>query len=150
MIINELTIQPAKETDVDEIYEIEHENFKPGWSRDYLALNIKLFGKLCLFYVAKLKGSVVGYIVCWLSEETAHIHNISVKKEYQNHGVGSQLLMFLFDELKKRNVKNVVLEVRVSNIRAIKLYEKFGFVEIAKKEKFYPDGEDALFMVKDL
>jgi ribosomal protein S18 acetylase RimI-like enzyme len=52
--------------------------------------------------------------------------------------------------MKKENVKNLELEVRIDNITAVKFYEKNGFKIREKVEKFYPNGEDAYIMDKSL
>ncbi len=148
--LNQVIMEPVQEKDLEQIYEIEKENFRFCWSKNYILLNIKLPESFRKFYVAKVDDEVVGYVVCWLSDETAHIHNISVKKDYQNVGVGSKILNFLIEKLKKINIKTIVLEVRISNFSAINLYKKFGFKDVIIKEKFYPDGENAIVMIKEL
>lgn len=148
--LDNVVIKEAKDEDVLQIYLIEKENFKFHWSRDFILFNIRLSDKIKKFYVCKIYNNVIGYVVCWLSNDTAHILNISVKKEYQNKGIGSRLLLYLFNELISLNIKIVILEVRVSNYKAISFYKKFGFNEVETKKKFYPDGEDALLMIKNL
>jgi ribosomal-protein-alanine N-acetyltransferase len=49
---------------------------------------------------------------------------------------------------KKRGMRDVFLEVRISNQAAQKLYEKFGFSVLNKRTRYYPDGEDALILHK--
>ena len=52
--------------------------------------------------------------------------------------------------IKKYRIKNYVLEVRVSNYNAIKLYEKFNFKIKGIKKNYYRDGENAYFMVREV
>ena len=47
-------------------------------------------------------------------------------------------------------VETVTLEVRKSNDAAIKLYEKNGYEFVVEKKHYYPNGEDAVYMVKRL
>jgi len=150
MSIQEIEIRKVQLTDLDEIYEIEKENFKCCWSKEFIKFNICLPEYVRKFYTAVKEKRIVGYIVCWLSDKTAHIYNISVKKDYQNQGIGSFLLEYLLEELKKDGFNTVVLEVRKSNLKAISLYKKFGFTEEKILSKFYPDGEDAIYMIKNL
>ncbi len=145
-----LIILEAKEEFLDQIFEIEKQNYNPHWSKDYILFNIRLPQNLKKFFVTKIENLVVGYIVCWLSEETAHIHNIAVRKEFQNQGIGKRMLEYLIENLKLNGTKSIILEVRKSNLQAISLYKKFDFKEVSIKPKFYPDGEDAIFMVKNL
>lgn len=148
--VDNLQILPAEEKNVDEIYNIEKENFKFCWSKEYFLFNLKLAKDICEFYVAKVDDIVVGYVVCHISDKTAHILNISVKKEYQGCGIGSKLLDFLLNKLQHYGVKSVILEVRVDNIKAINLYKKFGFSEVKILPKFYHDGKDAILMLKNI
>lgn len=148
--LNNLIIQKVTPDDAEQIYLIELQNYKFFWDKNYILFNIKLPDSIRKFYVAKFGKEVVGYIVCWLSDKTAHIHNISVKKEYQNLGIGSKLLEYLLNELSALEIHTVVLEVRVSNYKAISLYKKFGFIEVEIKKGFYQDKEDAILMMKDL
>ncbi len=148
--VDNIVITEAKEENLQQIYQIEKENFNYCWSKDFILFNIKLPKNLKKFFVAKIDENVVGYIVCLISEKTSHITNISVKKEFQNLGIGSKLMDFIIKNLKIENFKSIILEARVSNLAAISLYKKFGFKEVRIKKKFYPDGEDAIFMQKEL
>jgi len=150
MLIQEIEIRKVQLSDLDEIYKIEQENFIHCWSKEFIQFNIQLPEYIRKFYVAVKENKIVGYIVCWLSDKTAHIYNISIKKEVQNLGIGSCLLEYLLEELKKDGFKTVILEVRKSNSKAINLYKKFGFAEVKVLPKFYPDGEDAIYMIKNL
>jgi ribosomal-protein-alanine N-acetyltransferase len=150
MLIQEIEIRKVQLSDLYEIYKIEQENFIHCWSKEFIQFNVQLPEYIRKFYVAVKENKIVGYIVCWLSDKTAHIYNISVKKEVQNQGIGSCLLEYLLEELKKDGFKTVVLEVRKSNSKAINLYKKFGFAEVKVLPKFYPDGKDAIFMIKNL
>lgn len=55
---------------------------------------------------------------------------LSVKKAYWNCGVGSMILKELIEYAKKNGIELLNLEVRSDNLRAIHLYEKFGFRKI--------------------
>ena len=152
MVKQKVEIKKVQLSFLDEIYEIEKENFKVCWSKEFIHFNIELPDYIRKFYVAvdTVTNKIVGYIVCWLLGNSAHIYNISVKKEYQNCGIGSYLLEYLIEDLKKDGITLVVLEVRKSNAKAIHLYKKYRFVEVKVLPKFYPDGEDAIYMMKEI
>ena len=65
-------------------------------------------------------------------------------------GRGGKILEDLVKEAEKRGVKRIFLEVRVSNAPAMSLYLKHGFRGLYARVRYYPDGEDALVMVKVL
>ena len=60
------------------------------------------------------------------------------------------LLAEIINRARKAGFKSVLLEVRVSNTKARKLYERFGFKIVKRKERYYMDGEDAYIMIKML
>ncbi|NLZ82148.1 MAG: GNAT family N-acetyltransferase [Clostridiales bacterium] len=63
---------------------------------------------------------------------------ISVKKEYWGLGVGSLVMEELISFAKEHElIKNVSLGVKAGNERAIKLYEKFGFVKVGSHKDYF-------------
>ena len=82
---------------------------------------------------------------------SATISQIAVTKSYRHQGLALKLMAQMFLDLPKDGdevVEFVTLEVRKSNVAAISLYKKCGFEIIVDKKAYYPDGEDALYMVK--
>lgn len=69
---------------------------------------------------------------------------LSVKKAYWNCGIGSMILKELIEYAKKSGIELLNLEVRSDNLRAIHLYEKFGFRKIGTSPAFFKiNGEYA-------
>lgn len=102
------------------------------------------------FLVAEINGIVVGYIAGFLaSPEVGRIFSLAVLPAYQNRSVGSYLLKELIDIFRKERVLEIILEVRSSNIKAKKFYEKHGFYQIGTIEKYYIN-EDAISMRLEL
>jgi len=111
------------------------------------------------FLVAKVDGEIVGYIMCRVEREfrfdipfrfrrVGHIVSIAVKPNYRRLGIGSSLIKKAMDALKNvYGCEYVYLEVRVSNIVAIKFYEKLGFRISREVSGYYRDGESAYIMV---
>ena len=69
---------------------------------------------------------------------------------YRRCGRGQKILQDLLEEATQRGVKRVFLEVRVSNAPAQLLYLKNGFTGVYARSRYYPDGEDAIVMKKEL
>ena len=85
----------------------------------------------------------------YLLFDECELLNITVKSEFQKKGFGELMLKDLFSECRKANIANIFLEVRKSNLVAIKLYKKIGFNEIGVRNNYYQnrDGkEDAILM----
>lgn len=131
------TFDTLKEKDIDyEIYENPVSNF--------LILKNSL-------------NKVVGYIDYWITFDSSTIFKIVILDSYRNKGLGTYLLNETIKILKEYEDKDdhtkllfLTLEVRKSNLSAISLYHKVGFKEITIKPSYYEDGEDAIYMVKDL
>ncbi len=102
------------------------------------------------FLVAEINGIVVGYIAGFLaSHEVGRIFSLAVLPAYQNRSVGSYLLKELVTIFRKEGAVEVILEVRASNIKAKKFYEKHGFYKTGIIEKYYIN-EDACSMRLEL
>ncbi|MGC9209724.1 MAG: GNAT family N-acetyltransferase [Acidilobus sp.] len=81
--------------------------------------------------------------------KVGHVISIAVLQEYRRRGIGSALMSEALKTFKEKyDVDAVYLEVRVSNLPAINMYEKFGFVKARIIKGYYRDGEDAYVMVK--
>jgi len=143
----DLFIRKMQEDDLDVILEIESTCFPFAWSRDvFIAELDKSYG--CSFS-AFFQGNLAGYALGWKIATEIHIANLAVHPEYRNNGLGTALIMRLIKE--DSELQGAFLEVRQSNIDAIKLYEKLGFERIGIHEKYYfTENEDAILMRKDL
>lgn len=104
------------------------------------------------------QNEIIGYVM-WRIERTpskrglilinkGHLVSIAVSREYRRTGIASALLANSMPALLKHEIKEYVLEVRVSNYNAINLYKKFNYESSGIKKKYYKDGENAYFMVK--
>lgn len=102
------------------------------------------------YFVMEEESSKVflGHVSLWIDAPNAQIINIYIVSEFQNLGLGKELLNFSIDYIKSFDVVDFTLEVRPSNQKAIKLYESFGFVQVAVRRNYYDNGEDALLMLK--
>jgi len=128
-----------------ELAEIERESNQPPWS-EALFQN-EFSNRYSLVYGARLHGRLVGFLVCHVVLDEAHIVNFAVSKAWRRRGIGSALLKHVLRELAAKAVLSVVLEVRRSNNAARRLYEKLGFNETAVRQGYYSsDQEDAVFM----
>ena len=91
-----------------------------------------------------------GYIKFHQVIDFADIHYIKVFPDFRGQGYGTKLMNAFLEEMKDRGVKDVTLEVRVDNLIAIKLYEKFGFKAVGFRKKYYEGSTDGLLMKLDL
>lgn len=147
MTISKLVIKPLSKEDVDRVSEIEAEAYgEHHWSKDSFYSEIN--NKVAKYYTAQLEdGFVVGYIGTWHIVDEAHITTIATGKDYLRNKVAECLIVKSLQDCYNEFIKYITLEVRVSNIPAIKLYEKYGFKSLGTRKGYYQDNnEDALIM----
>jgi ribosomal-protein-alanine N-acetyltransferase len=100
-------------------------------------------------WVLMLDEHIIGYSLMMMVLDEAHLLNLSIAKGYQKQGLGRHLLEYMVNTAKNNQMANMFLEVRLSNISAIALYEKMGFNEMAIRRGYYPAAvgrEDAVLM----
>lgn len=143
-------IRKAKISDLEAIKEIEDESFINPFTKEDLLYEISQ-NPVSNFLVLEKDGLVVGFIDYWVTFDSATIDQIAVKKSERNQGFAKILLEKSINDLKELGeVSFLTLEVRTSNEPAINLYKSFGYQKVTIKEKYYDDGEDAIYMVKGL
>lgn len=106
-----------------------------------------------LGWVKEIDHQVVGFIMITAHSVEAHILNLCVHPEFQRQGVGRELLLYALNMAQSMGIGIAFLEVRRSNLAAIILYEKLGFIKIGERKDYYPSlkgREDALIFAKDL
>ncbi len=134
--------------DLDQIAALEEECFSDPWTRRMLAesfLSDKFHGVLL-----EEEGSVVAYGGISIVLGEAEIQLIAVSEMFRRCGRGGRIMDALLKIAAEKGVKKVFLEVRVSNAPAQILYLKNGFRGIYCRTRYYPDGEDAVVMMKEL
>lgn len=101
------------------------------------------------YYLYKIDNKIIACINYQIMYERSELIDINVLDNYQNQGIASKLLEFMFDDLKNNKVENITLEVRKNNLNAIHLYKKYGFQEIGIRKGYY-QGIDGILMKKEL
>lgn len=132
---------------LDDVYIIETECFSHPWSRQ--SLENELNNETSLFLVAKEENEVIGYIGMSIVIDEGYIFNVAVRESYRNMGVATALINELVTYGKKNNFCFITLEVRESNLPAISLYSKFGFIKAGERKDYYSNPkENAILMTK--
>jgi [ribosomal protein S18]-alanine N-acetyltransferase len=133
-------------SDLDEVLRIERESFSDPWDRDAFRSDIESPHVIAL--VIRRDSQCAGYVSCIALDDYGYIANIAVDKRYWASGIGRSLL----DELKRRllakGTDQMVLDVRASNERAIRFYEKYGFGVITRRKKFYTSPPEDSFTMQ--
>ncbi len=135
------------EQDLRRVAEIERETFSVPWSEKAFADSLK--NENTLFIVAEKNGVVAGYFGAYISFHEGNVSNVAVSAECRRQGIAAKMLEAAFVFLGERKVTDIFLEVRETNIPAIRLYEQCGFQKIGIRKNFYEKPvENALVMWK--
>ncbi len=140
-----LIISTFEKEDIPSLVKIEEEEFStPFKEKDFLSI---YESDISSVLVAKVDGTVVGYVSFTVIIDECQIINFATKNEFKRHGIGKSVMMALINHCRKKGVIKYFLEVRASNQAAIFLYEKFGFVRVGiSKGHFSSPREDAILM----
>lgn len=146
----QITESDAIESDLKNILLIESQNKVALWSLKNFqeSLTAKDY-----FKVVRFNDETVAFIIAKVMNHECEILNLGVEISIRKKKLASKLLNNLIDFSKARNIKQIFLEVRVSNTAAVNLYDKFKFNEIGCRPNYYitENGrEDALIMGVDL
>ncbi len=145
-----VSIRAMCHDDIAMVSDIERRSYEFPWShgvfRDCLLAGYQTI-------VLQRDDRVAGYGVLSVAAGEAHILNVCVDPDYRSRGYGEKLLDEMLFRARASSVRQVFLEVRPSNQRAIALYRKKGFYQVANRPAYYQanDGrEDAAVLVKKL
>ena len=140
-----ITFRKMTHDDAEAVAALELKCFAMPWSRADFFRELK--NELAEYVVGELDKKIVAYAGAWVSFDQAEVMHIAVEPELRRQGVGTILFGELIKAVKKRGAKSITLEVRPSNVAAIKLYENFGLKSVGRRKGYYLDnGEDALIM----
>tara|TARA_B100001113_G_scaffold334946_1_gene314050 strand:+ start:268 stop:708 length:441 start_codon:yes stop_codon:yes gene_type:complete len=138
-------IRPASFDDISSIVEIENKTNQMPWSKAQFLSSMEV-GHYSV--VMHTDSDILGFAIYSPIIPESHLLNIAIDPAYQGKGLGDKLLQQIILQNRTIGVKTISLEVRVSNLPAIYLYEKRGFHKDAIRPDYYSGSpkEDALLM----
>jgi [ribosomal protein S18]-alanine N-acetyltransferase len=143
-----MTIRRLQLRDLSAIEEIERSSYPTPWSRPMFAGELAKPSSICLG--AFRDERLVGYLIVSRYVDAWHVMNVAVAAVERRHGVATALIAELFALTADDDRRGYTLEVRVSNVGAIELYERLGFAARGVRRGYYTDNrEDALIMWRD-
>lgn len=160
----DVRIRPMRENDLPQIMVIERESYSTPWPESSFR---GLLGRSdTALFVAEAtpgeegdggevdegaRGEIVGYAVCWAVLGQGELGNIAVGPRWRHQGVARRLLERVIEAMRELSVKELFLEVRLSNTVAQHLYRSYDFHEVGLRRGYYSNPtEDALVMRKML
>ncbi len=139
MTKNNYLIRPMQAADLSAVLLIEQEQNFPwalGMLQDCLAAHYEC-------WVLVVKQEIIGFIILACAMQQADILNVAIKAKYHRQGYGQLLLQHVIELAQQQQVKQLFLEVRVSNLAAIRLYEKLHFIQVGNRARYYPAEQGA-------
>ena len=145
-----ITIRKMSADDLVQVCAIEDLCYTTPWSLN--SFRYELTNKDAVLKVAVFNSGIIGYVCIRTILDMTHLLNVAVLPEFRLKGIGNALLKNAVGELKRLHPDTkLTLEVRQSNIAAVRLYEKFGFKVTGKRTKYYQKPEDdAILMELDI
>lgn len=141
-----MRVRPMQESDLERIMEIEHASFSSPWASNAFQSELKE-NEYARYFCLELDGQVIGYMGLWFILEEGHITNVAIAPEYRGKQRGEALMQSVIQTMVKEGMERMTLEVRASNSRAKRLYERLGFITAGVRKGYYSDNrEDALIM----
>jgi ribosomal-protein-alanine N-acetyltransferase len=149
-IIRRMTVN-----DIDRVLTLEQAVPEaPHWNRvayEHCAIEDESASMLRAGFIAETEGSLLGFSVGKLVGQICELESIAVSQENRGQGIGRALLAALTGWAMGRGAVRMELEVRASNIRAIKLYEQAGMRREGLRATYYQSpAEDAVLMGSSL
>ena len=124
---------------------------KGSWNESMISQELQAPMRAYYAQIDENTNTLCGYAGYWFDGDDAQIMTIGVAKQYQRKGIASKLLSTMIKTAKQIGAKRMLLEVRVDNVPALALYERFGFVKMGLRKRYYqPEGVDAYTMCADL
>lgn len=135
----------ADREDLGAVAELERLCFSIPWSP--AAIEEAFSNELYRFAVVEEEGRAVGYANFRIVADEGEIERVAVHPDFRRRGHGRKLMEAMVEYSRKRGVKNMTLDVRVNNEKAINLYESCGFAREGLRKDYYREPtEDAIIM----
>ncbi|MCE3264700.1 MAG: rimI [Pseudoduganella sp.] len=143
-----LIYEPMQESDLDEVVAVEQEVYPHPWSRSNFSDS--LAQGYHAWVLRAQDGQLMGYFLVMGIVDEAHLLNVAVARPWQGKGLGRLLVNQAVALSRGLGMESILLEVRPSNVRALEIYQRYGFAEIGRRKGYYPapnsTREDAIVM----
>lgn len=140
---NNYSVVNMQKQHIDGVFKLYCDNFVEKWSKKSIEQEID--NKLSKTLVLLDGKEVIGFVNARHILFEGDITNIAISKEYCGKKLGMLLMKHLINLAKSEGIERYMLEVRKSNIVAIRFYEKIGFIKVGERKNYYNNPlEDAI------
>lgn len=143
-LISNFKFRVARESDILQLVSLENLSF------NYDQLSKKQFTKFIrdeknLIWILEIDKKIAGYALVFFrrNSKKTRMYSLCIHPDFKGMGLGRKLMLEVFRVLRKKKIESIKLEVKVSNIVGVSLYESLGFELEERIKEFYSDGEDA-------
>lgn len=149
-----MCIRKAQASDLDQIFELEKQCFQGNLSYSKQQLQYLITRAHSTCFVEEVDSLIQGFIIILYRRRTftAGIETIDVNPALRRKGIARRLLRAAEEDMKKKKIRKIRLEVSTTNQEAIAFYESEGYTKIALLPKYYifdhNGSKDAYRMVK--
>lgn len=147
----EVFIRRMELKDVERVHAIDVQSFNLPWPERSFQFELTQNSATRL-WVAEVKDAqgelqVVGFVVIWLILDEAHVGTLAIHPDYRRQGIATKMLAHALLDARQAGAAKAFLEVRRGNLAAQRLYQRFGFLVVGMRPRYYRDNqEDALLM----
>lgn len=148
----EYSIKPVTQRRLAEITRLNLRCFRQGENYSKHTFNYLLNEPRALSYMAETtEGAIAGFVFVLMNQDgAAHITTLGVAPEHRRRGIARRMLLHLDRVVAAKSISTIMLEVRVSNLRAQQLYTNAGYMVVQRVSRYYNNGEDGYLMMKSL
>lgn len=151
VIVKQLQTSYADEAVANELYEIASAGYggQSPWTVNQIFQTLEASNTT--IFVASIGQEKIGLLAASETPFELDIYMVVVSKQYKRKNVGTQLFEAMFTYAKEKEINEILLEVRESNIPARALYERVGFEKVGRRKAYYSSPiEDAVVMKHEI
>jgi ribosomal-protein-alanine N-acetyltransferase len=141
---------PGASQDIDAIVALEHESFTNPWSRETLVWELTNSDVTRAYVLKDAEDRAIAFCLAWVIFDELHINTLAVSPARRRQGVATFLLREVMTAASQEGARRATLEVRASNLAALRLYERLGFSVKGTRPNYYTNpSEDALILWRE-
>jgi ribosomal-protein-alanine N-acetyltransferase len=142
-----MEIRDMTEETAGAVAALEEKSFSTPWSEASIRGEL---GQPYSIWLTAMEGSaLLGYLGVQYGPDGGDIMTIATQEAARGRGIATALLEAMFQRLREQDLHYLTLEVRPSNLPALRLYEALGFTQVGRRPRYYQNPrEDALLLTK--